>query len=105
MTKAAPPAKAANNGIKFKQDSADFALLVKMFQNGDILPTEKPAAARSRYEVFHKYTGDQFRAQYSKAKTMSGVMGTYKHCFQVTILGPFGNKFCSWLQLWLQLNP
>ena len=74
-TKAAPPAKAGTTVIKFKQDSADFALLVKKFENGEILPTEKPAAARSRFDVFQKYTPDQFRAQYSKAKTMSGVMG------------------------------
>ena len=73
-------AKAANKTpVKkteaFCQDSADFALLVTKFQNGEILPTEKPASARNRFEVFQKYTPDQFRAQYSKAKTLSGVMG------------------------------
>ena len=65
----------AKRAAPFRQDSADFALLVKKFQNGEIAPTEKPASARSRFEIFHKYTPDQFRAQYSKAKTLSGVMG------------------------------
>ena len=72
-----PPAKKA---APFRQDSVEFAMLVKKFQNGEIQPTEKPASARARFEVFQKYTPDQFRAQYSKAKTLSGVMRTLFKC-------------------------
>ena len=83
MTKAGskPAGKKAD---PFRQDSPEFALLVKKFQNGEIQPTEKPASARSRFEIFQKFTPDQFRAQYSKAKTLSGVMGKFIVLFPTT---------------------
>lgn len=66
--------KAAPPKVTFKQDGKDFKFLVTLFKKGQIKPNEKPGNVRSKYlSQFGKYTGPQFRAQYSKARTLSGV--------------------------------
>ena len=63
---------------KFGQDSREFKELVLMFQNGIISAADKPGAIKSRYpQLFEKFTGPQFRAQFSKARTLSGAAGAY----------------------------
>jgi hypothetical protein len=62
----------------FKQDSKEFKMLVKLFQNGKIKPSEQPAAVRSKYvDTFGKYTATQFRSQYSKARNFAGCNRKY----------------------------
>ena len=69
--------KAAPPKVTFKQDGKDFKFLVTLFKKGQIKANEKPGNVRSKYlSQFGKYTGPQFRAQYSKARTLSGVSGT-----------------------------
>lgn len=63
------PAKAC-----FRQDSKEFKFLVTLFKKGQIKPDEKPGNVRSKHSsVFSKYSPAQFRAQFSKARTLSGM--------------------------------
>ena len=70
--------KAAPAKARFGQDSVEFKSLLTMFKSADIQPTEKPASVRARCpKLFEKFTPAQFRAQHSKARTLSGVQGEH----------------------------
>ena len=74
-TQKAAPAKA-----KFGQDSMEFKHLLDLFKKGEIKPTEKPASVQARFpQLCDKFTPAQFRAQCSKARTLSGVQGESSH--------------------------
>ena len=60
----------------FHQDSLDFKFLLRLFKNDQISPTMTPASVRNLYIArFGKYSTNQFRSQFNKAKGMSGATG------------------------------
>lgn len=56
----------------FKQDSKEFKYLLKLFKTGKIPDNAQPAAIRTAYPCFAKFTANQFRPQFHKAKGLSG---------------------------------
>ena len=77
MTKGALSAK-KKDAVKctFRQDSLDFKFLLKLFKTGQISPTMAPASVRNLYIArFGKYTTNQFRSQFNKAKGIAGSNG------------------------------
>ncbi|CAB9509924.1 hypothetical protein SEMRO_411_G137520.1 [Seminavis robusta] len=66
------PGKKGNEPVKhiFKQDGADFKFLLRLFHNGTITD-EQPAAVRAMHERFQKYSTNQFRSQFNKARGMA----------------------------------
>ncbi|CAB9517839.1 hypothetical protein SEMRO_885_G216080.1 [Seminavis robusta] len=54
----------------FKQDGPDFKFLLRLFHNGTITD-EQPAAVRAMHDRFLKYSTNQFRSQFNKARGMA----------------------------------
>ena len=98
--------KAAPAKARFGQDSVEFKSLLTMFKSADIQPTEKPASVRARCpKLFEKFTPAQFRAQHSKARTLSGVQGEHHGSvfdFLLLLLSNFFQSLMSRKQIKLQ---
>ncbi|CAB9531763.1 hypothetical protein (Partial), partial [Seminavis robusta] len=58
----------------FKQDGPDFKFLLRLFHNGTITD-EQPAAVRAMHERFKKYSTNQLRSQFTKARCKAMAAG------------------------------
>jgi hypothetical protein len=75
---------------KFTRKTKEFKFLVKLFKDGKISPTDKPADVRSNHPGFQAFTVTQFRSQFNRVKGEFGTCtkeGVFTH-------GIIENVFC-----------
>ena len=57
----------------FTQKTPEYKFLKQMFEKGDVLASDKPTDIYYKVDKFQKYTTDQFRSQFNKLKTATGL--------------------------------
>jgi hypothetical protein len=79
--------KAKMGATKFTKSTKAFKHLEKLFQNKQILPTEKPNEVRMKDPLFMDFTNQQFRSQFNKLKGAYGC-GTKESKYSMHTLLP-----------------
>ena len=65
--------KLSKNASSFTQKTPEYKFLKKMLETGDIEPLNKPADVYYRHGSLKKYATDQFRSQFNKLKSATGL--------------------------------